>query len=251
MSSELDRAPFDAFVETRDRLVRELKAAGDKTAAAALAKRKRPTISAWAVNQLGWHARAELEALIKTAQRLRTGELAEAAAYRDHLAKLRARAAELLAADGHPANEPVLRRIVATLSAIAAAGGFDPDPPGALVADRDPPGFDALAMPEPRESPAPAPPPVHHARAHVHPPKHAEHDAEREAKQRAEHEAKQRAEREARERAQLEHELHTARAHVDKLAKAAARARDALAAAETELDAARANVGELEARTRR
>ncbi|HEY1812235.1 MAG TPA: hypothetical protein VGG74_07745 [Kofleriaceae bacterium] len=246
MSSELDRAPFDAFVATRDRLVGELKAAGDKAAAAALAKRKRPTISAWAVNQLWWHARAELEALIATAQRLRTGELAEAAAYRDHLAKLRARAAELLAADGHPANEPVLRRIVATLSAIAAAGGFDPDPPGALVADRDPPGFDALAMPAPRESP---PAPVH-APAPA-PAKKPAHDAEREAKQRAEHEAKHRAEREARERAQLERELHAAREHADKLAKAAARARDALAAAETELDAARANVAELEARSRR
>jgi hypothetical protein len=34
-----------------------------------------------------------------------------------------------------------------TLAAVAAAGGFDPEPPGALAADREPPGFDALDMP--------------------------------------------------------------------------------------------------------
>jgi hypothetical protein len=239
---ELYQAPFDAFVATRDRLVAELKAAGDKPAAAVLAKRKRPTISAWAVNQLWWHARADVDALVATAQRLRTGELAEAAAYRDHLAKLRARAAELLAAGGHPAAEPVLRRIVATLSAIAAAGGFDPDPPGALVADRDPPGFDALAMAVPAAA-APPPPPA------PAPKPHAEREArEHEAKQRSEHEAKQRVEREARERAELERELHAAHDHVRTLAKAADRARDALAAADAELDKARAHVAALEAR---
>lgn len=142
---ELYQAPFEAFVATRDRLVAALKATGDKAAASALAKRKRPSVSAWAVNQLWWHARADVDALFATAKRLRAGELASSGAHREALARLRARAATLLADDGHPPTEATLRRVAGTLAAIAAAGGFDPDPPGALVADRDPPGFEALS----------------------------------------------------------------------------------------------------------
>jgi uncharacterized membrane protein YdfJ with MMPL/SSD domain len=40
----------------------------------------------------------------------------------------------------------MLRRVTQTLSALAATGGFDPDPPGALSADRDPPGFEAVGI---------------------------------------------------------------------------------------------------------
>jgi hypothetical protein len=39
--------------------------------------------------------------------------------------------------------------VTATLSAVAAQGGFAPDPPGALTADRDPPGFEALGSSSP------------------------------------------------------------------------------------------------------
>ncbi len=154
---ELFRAPFDEFVATRDRLVGELKARGDKPGWRARSrKRKRPSISAWAVNQLWWHARADVEALFAVAERVRGGDLAASGAHREALAKLRARAAALLG--GAPA-ESVLRRVATTLSAVAANGGFDPDPPGALIADRDPPGFEALAgfaAAEPAPTPAPA-----------------------------------------------------------------------------------------------
>ena len=39
------------------------------------AKLGRPTISAWAVNQLWWHARDAFDALFETAARLRKGDL--------------------------------------------------------------------------------------------------------------------------------------------------------------------------------
>lgn len=139
----LYQSPHDKFVGERKRLSTELKAGGDKAGAARLAKLPRPSISAWAVNQLWWHERGSFDQLLTAAELLRRGERTAASRHREALGRLRARAATLLGAAGHAATEGTLRRVATTLSALAAAGGFDPDPPGALSADRDPPGFDA------------------------------------------------------------------------------------------------------------
>ena len=142
----LYQAPHAEFVAERKRLSNELKAGGDKAGAARLAKLPRPSISAWAVNQLWWHARANFDELLAAAELLRRGERQAASAHREALTRLRARAGTLLGAAGHAATEGTLRRVATTLSALAATGGFDPDPPGALSADRDPPGFDAVGL---------------------------------------------------------------------------------------------------------
>src|SRR4051812_33386644 len=144
--ASLFQVPLDQFVTERKRLAGELKAAGDKDGAAKLAKLARPPISAWVVDQLWWHARAAFEALFETARRLRDGRLDATAAHRDALAKLRTQAAKLLTDAGHGTTEATLRRVTLSLSALAAAGGWDPDPPGALSADRDPPGFEAIGI---------------------------------------------------------------------------------------------------------
>ncbi|HEX3764805.1 MAG TPA: hypothetical protein VHW23_39185 [Kofleriaceae bacterium] len=142
----LFQAPHEQFVAERKRLAGELKAAGDKVGAGKLAKLARPPISAWVVDQLWWRARDGFEALFTTAEQLRRGELAAAAAHRDAIARLRSRAAQLLDEAGHAATEVTLRRVTQTLTALAAAGGWAPDLPGALSADRDPPGFEAVGI---------------------------------------------------------------------------------------------------------
>jgi DNA repair exonuclease SbcCD ATPase subunit len=144
--TELYQAPLDSFVAERKRLAAGLKTAGDKEGAAQLAKLRRPPASAWAVNQLWWHARRDMEAMLETAERLRAGDLGAAPAHRETIAKLRARAAAILEKAGHGATDATLRRVTTTLSAIAAAGGFDPDLPGTLADDRDPPGFETMAL---------------------------------------------------------------------------------------------------------
>jgi hypothetical protein len=149
----LYRGPLDGFVAERKRLAAELKAAGDKAGAAELAKRARPTVSAWTVDQLHWRARAEMDAMFASAARLREGKLDATAAHRDALSALRARAAEILREAEHAPTEATLRRIATTLSALAAAGGWDPDPPGALAADRDPPGFAGVSVIAPPPAP--------------------------------------------------------------------------------------------------
>jgi hypothetical protein len=166
--AELYRAPHDAFVAERKRLATELKAAGDKAGAARLLKLGRPTLSAWAVNQLWWQARDLFDGLLAAAARLRAGDQAATAERRDAIAALKSRAAALLVDGGHAVNEATLRRVTTTLAALAATGGFEPDAPGALAADRDPPGFDAAgfgmasgatnaAAPRPNPPAAPAP----------------------------------------------------------------------------------------------
>lgn len=142
----LFRVPLEQFVAERKRLAGELKTAGDKAGAARLAKLTRPPVSAWVVDQLWWRARRAFDALFETAERVRRGDFGANAAHRDAIANLRAQAAQLLSETHHGASEATLRRVMQTLTALAAAGGWAPDTPGALSADRDPPGFEAIGL---------------------------------------------------------------------------------------------------------
>lgn len=145
--AELFRGPHATFVAERKRLAGELKAAGDKAGAATFAGLGRPPISAWAVNQLWWQHRAEFEVLLQTAKTMREGDLSVTATHREYLTKLLAHAEQVLTEAGNAAGPATLRRVGTTLSAIAARGGFEPEPPGALTDDRDPPGFEAAGIP--------------------------------------------------------------------------------------------------------
>ncbi|MFN0250688.1 MAG: hypothetical protein ACKV2T_27660 [Kofleriaceae bacterium] len=142
----LFQVPHGQFVAERKRLVTELRAAGDKLAASRISRLQRPPVTAWVVNQLYWHARDAVDELFALAARLRNGDLSASTAHREAVAKLRNRAAAMLSDAGHGANEATLRRIALTLSAVAAAGSWMPDGEGMLSADRDPPGFDAIAV---------------------------------------------------------------------------------------------------------
>lgn len=142
--TQLYQVPFNDFVNERKRLAGELKARGHKDAASQLAKLPRPPVSAWAVNQLWWQRRQTFEQLLEVAGRVKTGDRDASKEHRQLLSELRDAAAELLRAGGNAATETTLRRVTTTLSAVAASGGFSPDPDGALSGDRDPPGFETF-----------------------------------------------------------------------------------------------------------
>jgi hypothetical protein len=143
----LYRAPLDAFVAERKRLATELKANSDKPGAVRLVKLARPPLSTWVVNQLWWQARDLFDELFASATRLRAGDLRATSAHREAIAALRARAVTILTAAGHATTDATLRRVTTNLSALAAAGGFQPDSAGALTADREAPGFEAAGSP--------------------------------------------------------------------------------------------------------
>lgn len=248
--AELYQAPHGAFTAERKRIAGDLKA-HDKAAAAKLAKLPRPTISAWVVNQLWWHARDAFDDLLDTAARLRDGDLGASGAHRDAIAKLRSRASAILSDAGHGATESTLRRVTTTLSALAATGGFAPDPPGALAADRDPPGFEAVGI-VPSKPDGHAKP--HHAAAKPHraaDDKHARQAEERRAQAEAAAERRRAEQAEAARKAQrhrLEAALRTARGEVDRRKRDLERLRDAITEAERAIDKAQETADDLEAK---
>jgi hypothetical protein len=225
----LYRGALDAFVAERKRLAQELKAGGDKDGAARLAKLGRPSISAWAVNQLFWHEREAFERLLATAARLKKGEHTVGAEHQRTLSALRALAATRLESGGHAAPESTLRRVTTTLSAIAASGSFEPDPPGALAGDRDPPGFEAISAGFEASA----------VRA-VSSQKQERQRAAEERRRLEEERARQRAERE-----RLEAALRAARNDVVARQRDVERSREELAAAESKLAKAESTLAEL------
>jgi hypothetical protein len=238
----LYKAPFESFVAERKRLAAELTSSGDATGAARLAKVTRPPVSAWAVNQLYWRDRRSFDALFKTAEVLRDPDPSadDTKAHRDVIAKLRAGAGKILGQAGKSANEATLWRVGTTLTALAAIGGFDPDPPGALKGDRDPPGFDVAGLvpgkPGKRKPEAPT---TKRESAADERKKKAEAKAE---ERRLEREEKQR----DADRERVERKLRIAQGVFEARKEEISRLKEQLAEAEEGLDGARGVVREIE-----
>jgi hypothetical protein len=265
---ELYQAPLAQFVAERKRLAADLKKAGDAGAAKDLLARKRPTMSAWVVNQLYWHARDAFDDMLETAARLRKGNLEASGAHREAIATLRKRATAILTDAGHKPTEATLRRVTTTLAALAATGGFDPDPPGALAEDRDPPGFEAIGIPtgaiesteedddegeDEDEKPASR---AHNRDGHerdghgkdelaaARAKAEAQREREREEKRKAEQQRKQR----AAERHRLEAALRTAKGDVTVRQREVKQLEKQLEAAQARVDKAQSLVDDLESK---
>jgi hypothetical protein len=74
IESELDELyglPAEEFTAARNEAARRLRAAGDAAGAERLAKAKKPTLAAWAVNQLGRRHADQIAALLRAGKRLR------------------------------------------------------------------------------------------------------------------------------------------------------------------------------------
>jgi hypothetical protein len=170
-ADELFGLPPEAFVAARDGLARRLRKEGKTEAAAGVKALRRPTLSAWAVNQLARGRGPELEPLLAAGERLReahqaalTGggaaELRAAArAERETVSGLVEAALEVLREAGHPATDATRDRIAATLHAAAA----DPAAAelvrhGRLTSDLDPSGFGTAMAADAEAGPATAEP---------------------------------------------------------------------------------------------
>lgn len=77
MSDEVDELYTldpEEFVPARDAIVRRLRKAGSKEAAAAVAKLRRPTVPAWALNVVAREHPGEVEAVLEAGERLRAAQ---------------------------------------------------------------------------------------------------------------------------------------------------------------------------------
>ena len=153
----LFKLPLAEFIGARNDLVARLKRAGradDANLVKALAK---PSISAWAVNQLHWKHREAVNRLLVTGQRFRQaqtsyteGRIADIRrsldARSEALSHLSDLATTLLRDAGHSPTPDTIHRITTTLEAVSAyAMPSDGRTPGRLTQDVDPPGFESLA----------------------------------------------------------------------------------------------------------
>ncbi len=161
LERELDtlfQAPFAEFVGARNGLAARLKKEGRDEESARVRGLAKPSFTAWLVNQLYWTARRDLDAFLKAADRVRTGERAmlegrktggHADAVTDRrkaLDQLVARATSRAAEEGTPLSPALTERLRTTLDAVGAYGGSAArHARGRLQEDLDPPGFAALA----------------------------------------------------------------------------------------------------------
>jgi len=244
----LFRLPLEGFTEARNELATRLRGQGRGDDAARVKALAKPTASAWAANQLYWNARPVFEALIHAGGRLRDAqrrgagaeELREAIrARRDALQAALREAEAALASAGHGAGPQVLRRVAATLEALASGAGEGR--PGTLTGDLEAPGFDALAGLVAR---GPAPRPA----AKATPEAKAEEARSRAAEEAALHEAeaarqKRRAEEAAATLAEARQRAEGARRELEEAQRRLDRARERLEQSENA-------VKEAEARSR-
>src|SRR4051812_22179265 len=91
-ASELYALDPRDFISARDALVRQLKASGEKAAAKSVGARRRPTVPAWALNQVVRSSGALIDELIEAAQAARHAQdAAIAGTNRDELREALAR----------------------------------------------------------------------------------------------------------------------------------------------------------------
>ncbi len=152
----LYQLPLDEFVQARNDLAARVRAESQEDAAMRVHSLAKPSVSAWAVNQLYWRARPEFDALMKAGQKLRATQQATLAgraadvrqAGKERDAALVAaldRTLALLRESDHPATPAMRLRIATDLDALAAYGGSPPGgAAGRLVDDLDAPGFEVF-----------------------------------------------------------------------------------------------------------
>jgi hypothetical protein len=153
----LFRLPLADFTAARNTLAGQLKRSGRGDEALYVKALAKPSITAWAVNQLYWNHRAAFDRLIASGDRFRQAQTSRLSrkvsdmraaldARREELSNLSDLATALLRDAGHNSTPDTIHRISTTLEAISAYESLsDAARPGRLTHDVDPPGFDTLA----------------------------------------------------------------------------------------------------------
>jgi hypothetical protein len=154
--------PLSEFTAARNALATRLKKAGDADGSEQVRGLTKPSVPAWAVNQLYRRDRIAFDRLLDAGEQFRKAQTAQLAgksadirtpleARRAALSELTARAAAILTGAGSAAAPDTMRRVTTTLEALSTYAGIPDTPrPGYLTDDVQPPGFEALAALVPR-----------------------------------------------------------------------------------------------------
>jgi hypothetical protein len=176
-AADLYGLPLEEFTKTRDELAKELRKAGKKDAADEVKALRKPTVSAWTVNQLARRHPQELKALVKAGDEMRKAQRAAVGgrgpqALRDATRSHRERLDDLTSTARHElgADGATLQRVAQTLR----GASVDKEASkallsGTLTADFEQAGFGPLLAavppsalkrkPKPKAKPKPPPKP--------------------------------------------------------------------------------------------
>jgi hypothetical protein len=244
-ADELYSLPLEEFTAARDALAARLKAAGQAPAAGTVKKLRKPTVPAWAANQVVRQAPAEWARLRTAAQTLREkqGHTAPAeeiqravAEQREALRACEKRAAEWLERHDHAAGPAVVQKVTHTLLALVHGSGEEA---GSLEHELQPPGFEAFAGTALPATPETRPRPVARAKPREEAPRDERATELEQARER---------ERAAEKARDAERRRDLARAHqqAERAEKRVSALEEQLVDARRERDEARARVLELE-----
>jgi hypothetical protein len=121
---DLYSLPLEQFIAARDRLTARLAAEGQTDRAATVAKLRKPSVAAWALNRAARNRPDAVERLVTSHHRLRAASSTEllheaSEERRQAVAELEAVALAELTADGRPTSGAIKDRIASTLLAVA------------------------------------------------------------------------------------------------------------------------------------
>jgi hypothetical protein len=148
--------PLAEFTGARNSLAARLKKDGLSDEAVRVKALAKPSISAWAVNQLYWNHREAFDRLIASGVRFHKAQTSRGAgkvadmraaidSRREALTHLSDLAASVLREAGQNPSPDTIHRITTTLEGISAYATRDDGPrPGRLTRDVDPPGFESF-----------------------------------------------------------------------------------------------------------
>ena len=142
-------SPLDEFTSTRDAIVKELKSQGNGDVAAEVKSLRKPTVSAWAVNQLARGEADDIRRLFEIRDEMASaGNAASLRKGVDERKKLLvtlvARAEKILTEAGHAPTATTTERITQTLQAGDTDEDRDAIVEGRLSKDLTPSGFGGL-----------------------------------------------------------------------------------------------------------
>jgi hypothetical protein len=153
--AELDglyATPLDQFTAARNDLAARIEQEGDKEEAMRIKRLKKPSISAWAVNQLSRVREVDIARLLKAGEALEEAQRAVLTGKPADFEKVRKEEGEAVRAlrkavpDVLPgASTAVLDRVAQTLRAASTADGRARLKEGRLTDDLEPAGFEAFA----------------------------------------------------------------------------------------------------------
>jgi hypothetical protein len=161
---DLYQLPLAEFTPARNALATRLRKSGKTGDADEVRSLVKPSIPAWAVNQVFWKHRSTFDRLLNAGDRLRKAQSSTLAgkagdvrgaldAVRETLSELSRLASDELTSVGHNPSPGVMRAVTATLEALSAYGTIADAPrAGRLVDEVDPPGFETLAALVPNAS---------------------------------------------------------------------------------------------------